>query len=179
MQSLPKQIELLLISVNAPPRLIAHLTLVYDVAVQLIEKIKIVFPKLSLDEESIFFGAATHDIGKSLYRSELVETGNAHELAGEKLLLEKGIEEKFARFARTHAIWNKDESLPLEDLIVSLADNCWKGKRISELENLISEKIALETNQEVWEVFINLDDILQKLTENADERLTWQSNFSV
>lgn len=179
MRSLPKQVELLLISVNAPPRLIAHLTLVHDVAVQLIEKIKVAFPNLSFDAESVYFGAATHDIGKSLYPSELSEPGNIHESAGKKLLLENGIDKKLARFAETHKTWNKDKSLTLEDLLVSLADNCWKGKRVSELESLIAEKIASETNLEVWKVFINIDDILQDITGNADERLNWQAKFTV
>lgn len=177
MRSLPKQVEILCQTVDAPPRLIAHLTLVHDVAVSLIEEIKQSFPALSLYEESIYFGAATHDIGKSLHQTELIEPGNAHESAGEQLLLKLGFRKHLARFARTHAAWENGKSLTLEDLFVSLADNCWKGKRISELESLIAERIAFETGKEVWDVFILLDDILQKLAENADERLAWQSTF--
>ena len=131
MRSLPKQAEIICQKVNAPPRLVAHLTLVHDVAVSLIEEIKQFLPQLSLDEQSIFFGAATHDIGKSLHRAELSETGNAHEAEGEKLLINLGVEKHLARFARTHAAWKSGEDLTLEDLFVSLADNCWKGKRIS------------------------------------------------
>jgi hypothetical protein len=177
MRSLPKQIEVICKNVDAPPRLVAHLTLVHDVAVSLVEETKRVLPKISFDEESIFFGAATHDIGKSLHRAELVEAGNAHESAGEQLLLKLGVEKRLARFARTHATWKGDKDLTVEDLFVSLADNCWKGKRIYELETLVAERIASETNQEVWDVFILLDDILQKLAEGADERLSWQAQF--
>jgi len=177
MRPLPKQVEILCQTVAASPRLIAHLTLVHDVAVSLVEEIKQAFPALSLDEESVYFGAATHDIGKSLHQTELVEAGNAHESAGEQLLLKLGFRKRLARFARTHAAWKNDESLTLEDLFVSLADNCWKGKRISELESLIAKRIAQESGKEVWEVFILLDDILQKLAENADDRLSWQSTF--
>ena len=179
MRSLPKKVKIICRKVNAPPRLVAHLTLVHDVAVSLVEKTKSVLPTLSLDEESIFFGAATHDIGKSLYRAELSKAGNAHESAGEELLLKLGVEKHLARFARTHAAWRNNNELTLEDLFVSLADNCWKGKRVSELETLVAELIAVETKQEVWDVFILLDDILQNLAENADERLSWQSQFAV
>lgn len=179
MRSLPKQVEAICQSVDAPPRLVAHLTLVHDFAILLIEEINRILPELTFDEESIFFGAATHDIGKSLHRSELSEAGNAHEADGERLLIRLGIDAKLARFARTHAAWQCDESLTLEDLLVSLADTCWKGKRVSELETLVAERIAAETGKEVWDVFILLDDVLQKLTENADERLAWQAQFPV
>ena len=177
MRSLPKQVEVLCQTIDAPPRLVAHLTLVHDVAVSLIEETKRVFPELPLDEESVFFGAATHDIGKSLHRSELVEAGNAHEADGERLLVKLGIDSKLARFARTHAAWQNDSKMTLEDLFVSLADTCWKGKRVSELETLIAERIAAETGKEVWDVFILLDDVLQRLAEGADERLAWQAQF--
>ena len=177
MRSLPEQVEVLCQTVDAPPQLVAHLTLVHDFAVSLVEETKRILPELSLDAESVFFGAATHDIGKSLHRSELSEAGNAHEADGEQLLLKLGVDARLARFARTHAAWRTDATLTLEDLFVSLADTCWKGKRDSELETLLAERIASETDKEVWDVFILLDDVLQKLTEGADERLSWQAQF--
>ncbi len=177
MHPLPKQVSVICQVVNAPPRLVAHLTLVHDVAVNLIKELHQHFPELSVDDEGIFFGAASHDIGKSLYRSELVEAGNTHELAGERLLLKMGFDERLARFARTHAAWPNDDALSLEDLLVSLADNCWKGKRIAKLETLIAERITAATGKEVWSVYILLDDILQKLAETADDRLEWQAQF--
>ena len=177
MRSLPKQVEVLCQTVDAPPRLVAHLTLVHDFAVSLVEETKCVLPELSLDEESVFFGAATHDIGKSLHRSELVEAGDFHEAAGERLLLKLGVDAKLARFARTHAAWQTDSDLTLEDLFVSLADTAWKGKRVAEFETFVAERIASETGKEVWDVFILLDDVLQKLTKGADERLAWQAQF--
>ena len=177
MRPLPEQVQGLCQTVDAPPRLVAHLTLVHDFAVSFVEETKRVLPELPLDEESIFFGAATHDIGKSLHRSELSEAGNAHEADGERLLVKLGVDANSARFARTHAAWQTDPNLTLEDLFVSLADTAWKGKRIPELETLVAERIAAETGKEVWDVFILLDDVLQKLTEGADERLAWQAQF--
>jgi hypothetical protein len=179
MRALPKKVELLCKTVEAPPRLIAHLTLVHDVAVQLVEEIKLKYPNLQLHEESIFFGAGTHDIGKSLFHSELSAPGSEHESAGERLLIQLGIDKSLARFTRTHAAWQNDDSLTLEDLLVSLADNCWKGKRLSELENLISERIANQLNEEVWNVYMALDDLLQKISAKADERLMWQAQFNI
>jgi hypothetical protein len=176
---LPEQVESLCRTIDAPPRLIAHLTLVHDFAVSLVEEIQSVLPELSFDEKSVFFGAATHDIGKSLFRSELVAPGSGHEFAGERLLLEHGVEARLARFARTHAAWQKDASLTIEDLLVTLADTAWKGKRVADLETLISDRIAAATEKEVWDVYILIDDALQKLTAGADERLAWQAKFPV
>lgn len=179
MHNLPEQVEKLCKTVNAPPRLIAHLTLVHDVAIQLIEAIKIKFPNLSFDEKSVLFGAATHDIGKALHLSELSGAGSEHESDGVRLLVELGINEKLARFARTHAAWRTDDSLQLEDLFVALADNCWKGKRPAELENLIAQRIADRVGKEVWDVYMTLDEELQKIAEKADDRLMWQAQFTV
>ena len=177
MRDLPERVQIICSEVNAPPRLIAHLTLVHDVAVKLVGEIKHTFPELLFDENSVCFGAATHDIGKSIHQSELVEAGNNHELAGEQLLLNLGIDAELARFARTHANWQDDENLIFEDLLVTLADKCWKGKRVEKLESLIAEYIASRTKRETWDVFMLLDDILQKITKDADERLAWQAKF--
>jgi hypothetical protein len=127
MHNLPGQVEKLCKTVNAPPGLIAHLTIVHDAAIRLVEAIKTEFPNLSFTEESILFGAAAHDIGKALYRSELSVAGSEHETVGERLLLELSIDKSLARFARSHAAWRNDDSLELEDLFVALADHCWKG----------------------------------------------------
>jgi hypothetical protein len=67
----------------------------------------------------------------------------------------------------------------MEDLIVALADNCWKGKRVDELESLVVSQIALATGKEPWEVFSALDEIIGKLASKADARLAWQAQFSV
>ena len=63
---LPLPIEVIEIcrAVDAPPRLVAHLTLVHDVAGKFMESLRRMFPELEFDEEVISFGAATHDIGR-------------------------------------------------------------------------------------------------------------------
>jgi len=179
MRQLPQLVEEICIKVNAPPRLVAHLTLVHDVACSLVEECEERLPGLKLDAESITFGAATHDIGKALHPTELVEAGSTHEAEGERLLMEFGVAASRARFARTHAAWRTDTSLALEDLFVTLADTCWKGKRLPELDGLVAKRVAAQTAREEWEVYLVLDDILQKLSSGADHRLAWQSKFPV
>ena len=177
MRSLPKQAQEICEKVQAPPRLVAHLTLVHDVACSLVEKFQLQLPSLELDVEAVCLGAATHDIGKALHPSELVGPGSKHEAAGERLLKGFGLPETLARFARTHAIWRDDTTLALEDLLVALADTCWKGKRLSELDEMVARRVAAQIRREQWEVYLILDDILQQLTANADERLAWQAEF--
>ena len=179
MRPLPKQVEEICIRVNAPPRLVAHLTLVHDVACSLVEECQERLPGLKLDADSVTFGAATHDIGKARHRAELIEAGSQHEAEGERLLKECGVVASLARFARTHAAWRTDTSLALEDLFVTLADTCWKGKRLPELDELVARRVAAQTARNEWEVYLVLDDILQKLSSDADQRLVWQSKFPV
>ena len=178
MQPLPKQVEEICQKVNAPPRLVAHLTLVHDVASSLVEEFQRRLPALKLDTRSVCFGAATHDIGKALHPAELVEAGSEHEAEGELLLKRLGVAKQLARFARTHAAWREDTSLALEDLFVTLADTCWKGKRVPELDEMVARRIAAQTGGEEWEVYLILDDILQKLSADADTRLAWQATFA-
>lgn len=178
MRPLPKQVEEICQRVNAPPRLVAHLTLVHDVACSLVEESLRRLPGLELDSQGVTFGAATHDIGKALHPTELVEAGSEHEAEGERLLRRLGVAEPLARFARTHAAWRDDESLALEDLFVTLADTCWKGKRVPELDEMVARRIAAQTGRAEWDVYLVLDEILQKLSADADQRLAWQATFA-
>jgi|GEM_PF-5902442 len=43
---------------------------------------------------------------------------------------------------------------------------------------LICNQIAVETKEEIWDVFITLDEIIQTITVDADVRLDWQQQFS-
>lgn len=176
--SLPANILDICRKLNAPPRLIAHLTLVYDVAGKLKSEIELGFPGLPINYDEVLFGAATHDIGKAVFKEELIDSGNRHEERGVELLKKYGISASKARFAYTHANWNSEENIELEDLLVALADNCWKGKRNEPLESLITAKIAAKIGKESWEAFLTLDEILQRICADADRRLNWQAQFS-
>lgn len=69
------------------------------------------------------------------------------------------------------------QTLALEDYLVAIADTCWKGKRVTKLDDLVATHIAATINKEWWEVFLTLDDILQRLMKDADRRLAWQFAF--
>ena len=84
--------------------------------------------------------------------------------------------EEKAKFAASHAVWS--EKSTIEELVVSLADKVWKGCLIQDLEDLLIEKIATETKIEHWRIFSLLDSIIEDITRDADERLSFQNNFS-
>lgn len=173
MRPLPGRADHLLRLVGAPPRLGAHLRAVHDVAARILD-----WPVLRdaiLDREAVLFGAATHDIGKSLHPGELSGPGTAHEQAGHRLLLEYGVEERLARFARTHGDWG--EGVELEDLLVSLADKIWKGKRVPDLEQLVVDRLA--GPRQPWEIFMELDDLITHVTGGADARLAFQADYPI
>jgi hypothetical protein len=130
-----------------------------------------------LDVNAIYFGAATHDLGKAIHFIELSESGNLHELRGVELLKELGVPEALARFAYTHNHWTGPVSVTIEDLLVALSDKCWKGKRVSDLEALATETLARLTGKPQWHCYAVLDELLQDLATNADSRLEWQRSF--
>lgn len=170
---LPAAIHRLCADLQAPSRLVAHLSLVHDVACELLDAIAEQYPTIAIEREEILFGAATHDIGKVVHPEELSSPGNRHESAGEQLLARKGYPPHLTRFARTHAAWDEPGST-LEDLIVALADHVWKGERCDSLESLVVRRLAEEGAMSEWEVWSWLDATLERIATNADQRLNWQ-----
>lgn len=173
--SLPDEVEYILKRLSVPPRLYAHSLIVHDVAHTLIKAITDTWDNLNIDENLILFGAATHDIGKCIHINELSEKGHKHEQEGKHLLISLGVSEEKAKFAASHATWS--EKSTIEELVVSLADKAWKGSRIQDLEDLLIEKIATETKMEHWGIFSLLDSIIEDITRDADERLSFQNDF--
>jgi len=135
-------------------------------------------PKLEFDRDAVLVGAAIHDIGKTIHIAELSGPGALHEQAGYQLLLDDGIEERLARFARTHAAWTEPTN-QIEDLLVSLADKVWKAKRVEDLEQLVLDRIVAAHGRALWEAFQHLDDLLDQIGTMADDRLAFQSSYSV
>ena len=176
-KQLPPDVLNLLHRASAPPRLIAHLVLVHDVAARLVEELSRAFPDVAFDKNAVLFGAAIHDVGKALDTDELIQPGKEHERRGVELLLEMGIPEDRARFAYTHGNWNTAQDLTLDDLLVALADNCWKGKRADELETKTVDLLSSVSGKPEWDCYAALDDILAKLAADADSRLEWQRQF--
>ncbi|MFF0744902.1 HD domain-containing protein [Streptomyces sp. NPDC004111] len=178
LRPLPSAAAELLLALDAPPRLAAHLRAVHDVAYRLVEWVQERCPGLGTDREAVLFGAATHDIGKTVHVAELSGPGSAHEEAGRALLLEHGFPPRLARFAGTHASW-RAAGTTVEDLLVSTADKVWKNKRVPELEDLLVARIALGTGRPHWEEYLALDDVLEQLGGTADQRLAFQGAFPV
>ncbi|GAB2571300.1 phosphohydrolase [Paractinoplanes abujensis] len=178
MLPLPPEATALLAGLGAPRRLVAHLRLVHDVAASIVDWLGDNHPELVVDREAVLFGAATHDIGKTVHVEELSAPGTRHEAAGHRLLLSRGVPERLARFAGTHGSWSA-EGVELEDLLVSLADKVWKAQRVDDLERLIVDRLARASGREPWEVFLGLDDRLTALGDEADERLAFQNNHPI
>jgi hypothetical protein len=157
--------------------LLAHLTLVHDAACTLIEKLEAAFPTLAFDKDLVRFGAATHDLGKTIHTQELSVSGKQHQAAGSLLLESLGVPKQRARFAFTHGHWDEPGNDALEDLLVALADKCWRDRRVERLEALIVERLSLSTGEPGWSCYAKLDKILASLGKAADSRLAWQRSF--
>ncbi|WP_371591846.1 phosphohydrolase [Streptomyces virginiae] len=175
---LPDRVAALLSELGSPPRLAAHLRAVHDVAHQLVDWVEQHSPAVVFDREAVLFGAATHDVGKTVHLDELSGPGSAHEEAGQALLIGHGISPELARFAATHASW-MDARVGLDDLLVSLADKVWKNKRVPDLEDLVVARLARATGRAAWEEFLALDGILTRIGDAADERLAFQASFPI
>ncbi|MEW1906797.1 MULTISPECIES: HD domain-containing protein [unclassified Streptomyces] len=178
LRPLPPEVAELLRSLEAPPRLAAHLRAVHDVAAELADWVKGRYPDLAVDRDAVLFGAATHDVGKTLHPEELSGPGSAHEAAGRALLLKHGFTPGLARFAATHASWDGPDVM-IEDLLVSTADKVWKDKRVPDLEDRLVQALAAATGRAPWEEYLALDDLLTRLGADAAHRLAFQAAFPV
>lgn len=157
LRPLPAEVAVLLDQLTPCPRLVEHLRIVHDVAYRLCDWVAATYPDLAFDRDAVLFGAATHDIGKTLHPAELAGPGSCHEQAGYDLLTAQGVSPARARFARTHAAWNPNDP---DELLVSLADKAWKGKRVAALEQDLIRLLATASGQPEWETFQALDDFL-------------------
>jgi hypothetical protein len=178
LRPLPAAVGELLVSLQAPPRLAAHLRAVHDVAWQLTESLSTRRPALVFNRGAVLYGAASHDIGKAVHIDELTGPGSRHEAAGYSLLIAHGVPARLARFARTHASWTAPDTA-IDDHLVSLADKIWKAKRVPDLEDLVTSEIAAACGIERWQAFAELDDILDDLAAGADDRLAYQARHPV
>ena len=119
-------------------------------------------------------GAALHDIGKVEHPNELRGSGSEHELAGWELLEGLRVAPQISVIAFTHGAWRRDAQLPLEDLLVALADLTWKGVRSATLDNLVIARIVEQTGAKRYEVFMKLDSLLTRIGDDSQARLEWQ-----
>ena len=173
MESINSKVQTLLTTLNASNRLKNHLKIVHKTAEDLLNEMENQWQNIQLDKEAILFGTATHDIGKTIIKEELYNKGKRHEQVGYDLLIKNGYSERLARFTKTHGNW-QNEDAEVEDLIVSLADKIWKGKRVHGLEEKLCSKIAEQLDLDFWEILQNMDKILSKIALSADENLKQQ-----
>lgn len=157
----------LLERLGASPRLVRHHELVVEAANELVAGLSLFASYF--DVHTVLLGAALHDIGKILHPDEMAAPGSRHEHDGRDLLAEHGLSD-LARFATTHAQWD-DDALPLEDLLVALADKLWKGKRIAALERRIIDRFSAQSGTPSWEVFTLADEVFERIAARGDERL--------
>lgn len=179
LRPLPPTAEALLLHHQAPPRLIAHLLLVHDVAAQVLDVLHHHELADAINDAAVLFGAAIHDIGKVMHLQELSGPGHQHEQAGRQLLLQAGVPSALARFAETHGQPPATTTLTIEDLLVMLADTCWKGKRDSVLEQRIVDEQAAHAGRDWWEIFLLIDSSVEQIAAEAECRLAWQARFAV
>ncbi|WP_425086354.1 hypothetical protein [Streptomyces liangshanensis] len=62
--------------------------------------------------------------------------------------------------------------------MVSLADKIWKNRRVAELEDLVVARLAAASGRPGWEEFLDLDSVLARIGDQADERLAFQMSYS-
>ena len=101
---------------------------------------------------------------------------SAEDLDQLEILHARGYDAHHARFAISHADW-RSEDRDLEDLLVALADEVWKGKRDADLEERVAQKIAEVTRLELWDVLLPLQDSLDEIAAASPLRLEWQQRF--
>ncbi|MFI2609084.1 HDIG domain-containing metalloprotein [Kitasatospora sp. NPDC018619] len=171
---LPADVAVLLRELDAPPGLVAHLALVHAVA----EEIAGFCARegLVFEREAVRYGAATHDIGRTVHVEERSAPGSRHEAAGYALLRARGVPERLAAFGRTHAS-RREPGVTTESLPVSLADKAWKNRRVRSLEDPVVERLAAG-GRERWEAFLAPDDLLTRIAEDAPGRLALQGAHS-
>lgn len=178
LRPLPPVVVEFLRDLDAPPRLLAHLVLVHDVAARLLEALAETWPHLRVDAGAVLLGAATHDIGKVRVPEELTGPGTTHALLGQQLREEQGFPVEVVRYARTHETWAEEPDVTPEDLLVALSDYLWRGKRDAALEDALTAWIAAAVGAAPWAVFLDLDDIATDLAQDAPRRLHWLAQFT-
>jgi hypothetical protein len=151
---------------------VRHLTLVHAVAIELLDALTASFLGMVVDRDTVLFGAATHDLGKTLHPEELTGPGDLHERDGPDLLIKHGVPPQLARFATTHARWRDVDDL--EDLLVSLSDSLWYGRRCVELESKVVATLAAATGEDRWASWSRLDAVCEQIASRGEARLAWQ-----
>jgi len=157
----------LLRRLGAPARLLVHVELVAEAGGAIISELESL--GVQIDKEFILSGIVLHDVGKTVHLLELGQEGELHGETGRDLLLQEGIEPRLAEVCVSHSAWN--EAKRIEELVIACADKLWKGKRVTDLEELLAKQVKDELQLEYWEVFSRLDTCFEEIAGGGDERL--------
>lgn len=158
----------LLLDLGATERLLQHARLVSETADRLLQEFDSV--GIALDVRLVEVGAVLHDTGKVQCTEELSEPGTLHEEAGQAILLSREVEPEVARFCVAHAQWELPGTT-IEERIVALADNLWKGKREERLELIVIDEAARRMRVERWDLFERLDSAFERIAADGAARI--------
>lgn len=158
----------LLATLGAPASLLLHTALVGEAAEEIIAALSA--RRVPIDEDFVRVGVVLHDAGKIAHPQELRESGDAHEPAGERLLLAAGVTPALARVCLSHARWPAMDC-SLEELLVALADKLWKGVRRADLEERVIAEAAQRSRQDRWDLFVPLDSTFERIADGGHARL--------
>lgn len=118
-----------------------------------------------IDRNLVLIGCSIHDIGKIIKPSEEIRSGKNHEIAGKDFLLSLGVSPKIARYCIIHSL--PEEKLYLEELLVGISDNLWKGSRDLSKELWLYQKCTALLNQKDELLFKKLDDVFEQIVEES------------
>jgi len=161
-----KAVELLR-RLGAPARLLVHVELVAEAGEAIISELMSLGTEI--DQDFIRCGIVLHDVGKTVHLLELSQEGELHGETGRALLLREGIEPRVAEVCLSHSAWR--EANTVEELVIACADKLWKGKRVTDLEELLARRVNDELQLDFWEVFTRLDSCFEAIASCGDERL--------
>lgn len=161
----------LLKSLGASDHLVRHHALVLEAADELIGGLFSGATRGAspVDAELVRMGAAVHDAGKIVHPNEMTGPGNLHEQDGGPLLERAGAGH-LSRFCETHARW-RGRALPIEDLLVALADVVWKGRRCDELEERVVRALAETRGETFWAVYVGALEVFDSVRAYGPDRL--------
>ena len=168
--ALPMDAMKIIERVHVPWPLLFHHYIVHDVADDLCSEFQRLWPRWRIDVHAVLIGAATHDLGKTLHPAELHQPGTKHLATGERLLRALGLSARLARFARTHGATRLDD-LPMEDLLVALADRSWSGGRDQQLEEEFMDRAIDATGCAKWDAIHEVGHMIDGVQERALARL--------
>ncbi len=154
---------------GAPRRLVVHAQLVLEAADLILAALDQF--ELGLRTNLVRAGAILHDAGKAVVLGELNAPGHEHEPAGLAALTELGLPADVCAICESHADW-QPLSRSLEELLVTLADKLWKGKRIAQLEERVIKIVAEQAGMDLWAVYPSLDEAFEAIAGAGDNRLS-------